>query len=146
MLVVNVGKQFWATFTTDFDGVGGVVAQTCEENVGANNDSSSPLTSVTVNQDFISSFFSTLDDEMMHKLDNLHGCLMLRCFQIFPIHIEIRNTCVHQQLRIIAVPNLWDDTFSTIRMLPRFLQVENSHNVFVFHLFDHIEFFNSFII
>jgi len=96
MLVVNVGEQFGSTFTTDFDGVGGVVAQTSEENVGANNDSSSSLSSVTVNQDFISPFFSTLDNEMMHKLDNLHSCLMFRCLQIFPIHIEIRNTSIHQ--------------------------------------------------
>jgi hypothetical protein len=146
MLVVNVRKQLGATCTADFDGIGCVVAQTREENVSANNDRSPSLPSMTVYQDFVSSFFATLDDEMMHKLDNLHSRLMFRCFQILPIHIEIRNASIHQQLRVVAVADLWDDTFSTVRMLPRFLQVENSHDVFVFHLLDHIEFFYGFVI
>lgn len=89
MLVVNVSEQFGSTFTADSDGVGGVVAQTSEENVGTNDDSSSSLSSMTVNQDFILPFFSTLNNEMMYELDNLHGCLMFRCLQIFPIHVEI---------------------------------------------------------
>lgn len=146
MLVVYVGKQFGTTFTADFDGIGGVVAQTREENVSANNDRSPSLTSVAMNQDFISSLFSTLDDEMMHKLDNLHCRLMFRCFQILPVHIEIRNTGIHQKLRVVAVADLWDDTFSAVRMLPWFLQVKNSHDVFFFHLLDHIEFFDCFVI
>ena len=146
MLIVNVRKQLGASFAADFDGIGCVVAQTREENVSANNDGGPSLPSVTVYQDSVSSFFATLDDKMMHKLNNLHCRLMFRCFQILPIHIEIRNARIHQQLWVVAVANLWDDTFSTVRMLPRFLQVENSHDIFVFHLLDHIEFFDSFVI
>jgi len=146
MLVVNVRKQLWAPLTADFDGIGCVVAQTRKENVSANNDRGPSLPSVTVNQDFISSFFAPLKDKMMHKLNNLHSRLMFWCFQILPIHIKIRNTRIHQQLWIIAVANLWNDTFSTVRMLPRFLQIKYSHYIFVFHLLDHIVLFDSFVI
>lgn len=95
ILVVNVRKQLGASFTADFDGIGCVVAQTRKENVSANNDRGPSLPSVTVYQDFVSSFFATLSDKMMHKLNNLHRRLMFWCFQILPIHIKIRNARIH---------------------------------------------------
>lgn len=78
------------------------------------------LTCMAMHQDF-----PTVHNAKIHNLDCVKASLETWVGQVFPEEIKERNSPVHQKFRGVRKTSLRNDTVSTVRMLTRFLQVED---------------------
>ena len=63
--------------------------------------------------------------------------------QIFPVEVVVLYTLVHQQFWIITESYFWYDTVSAVRMLARFLEIENSFDILFLKLLEDVVFLDE---
>lgn len=78
--------------------------------------------------------------EVVHLLDNLEHLLEAGDLQVLPVSVEVRNSILHQDFRVVGKPNLIvNDSVAATRVLARLLQIENCAHVSILKLLDDVE-------
>ena len=80
---------------------------------------------MAMNQNFVSHFGSTIDDYLVHSLEDFRGGFVRRKLQVLPIEVVILNRVLHEQLGSVAEPNPRNDSVTTVGMLSRLLKIEH---------------------
>jgi hypothetical protein len=90
---------------------------------------------MTMDQNLIFAFLSSLQNDMMHNLHYFDGHLMLWSLQIFPVKVVVLYPVVHEKFRSVAEAHFRYNSISTIWMFSRLLQVKYSLDPFFLELF-----------
>ena len=77
----------------------------------------------------MNTYFPAFRNRKVKKIHDVHHMVKSSCSHILPAFIKASNPMRIEILRNIAETNCWDNTVSTIRVFPRFLQIENSFDV-----------------
>lgn len=93
--------------------------------VRCTNNSSPALSCVTVHKNTLVPFLHVI----LHLLAYHQDLLWVRRLQVLPMVIEVCDSAIVKDFRVVRKPNFVIDPIATWGVLPRFLKVENSANI-----------------
>ena len=141
--VVSVAEELAAAAPGDVDGLLGVLCQASVEQVGADDDRCPSLAGVAVDEHLVFAFGAALDDDPVHYLDDVQGCVVVGHLQVLPIQVVVLHAGVHQLLGRVGEARPRDDAVSAVRVLARLLQVDDRRDAFLLELFEDPVLFNQ---